>query len=71
MLDNFQRTTVETVRRHKGQISIMLIDGADRISIGTAFADERLNKDIAIALQAYYNRHNGNEPQDLKRYYGD
>ena len=58
MLDNFQRITVETVRRHKGQISIMLIDGQDKIAIGTAFADERLNKDIALALQAYYNRQN-------------
>lgn len=57
-LDNFQRITVETVRRHKGQISIMLIDGADKTAIGTAFADERLNKDIAIALQSYYQRQN-------------
>lgn len=58
MLDNFQRITVETVRRHKGQISIMLIDGSDKIAIGTAFADDRFNKDIALALQAYYNRQN-------------
>ena len=58
MLDNFQRITVETVRRHKGQISIMLIDGPDKIAIGTAFADERFNKDIAIALQGYYQRQN-------------
>ncbi len=64
MLDNFQRITVETVRRHKGQISIMLVDGADKTAIGTAFADERLNKDIAIALQGYYARLNS-------RYYGD
>ena len=63
-LDNFQRITVETVRRHKGQISIMLIDGADKTAIGTAFADERLNKDIAIALQGYYQRQN-------ERFYGD
>lgn len=63
-LDNFQRITVETVRRHKGQISIMLIDGADKTAIGTAFHDERLNKDIAIALQGYYQRQN-------ERFYGD
>ena len=36
----------------------MLIDGADKTAIGTAFADERLNKDIAIALQSYYQRQN-------------
>lgn len=58
MLDNFQRITVETVRRHKGQISIMLVNGSDKIAIGTAFADERFNKDIAIALQGYYQRQN-------------
>ena len=63
MLDSFQRLTVEQIRRHKGQISIMLIDGADKTSIGTAFPDERLNKDIAIALQGYYARHS--------RFYGD
>lgn len=60
MLDNFQRITVETVRRHKGQISIMLIDGPDKTAIGTAFVDERLNKDIALALQGYYARQNKN-----------
>ena len=58
MLDNFQRLTVEQIRRHKGQISIMLVDGPDKIAIGTAFADERFNKDIAIALQGYYQRQN-------------
>ncbi len=58
MLDSFQRLTVEQIRRHKGQISIMLVDGPDKIAIGTAFADERLNKDIAIALQGYYQRQN-------------
>lgn len=63
MLDSFQRLTVEQIRRHKGQISIMLIDGADKTAIGTAFPDERLNKDIAIALQGYYARHS--------RFYGD
>ena len=61
MLDNFQRITVETVRRHKGQISIMLIDGPDKTAIGTAFVDERFNKDIALALQGYYQRHQNNE----------
>ena len=55
MLDNFQRITVETVRRHKGKITIMLDEDN---SVSTAFADERLNKDIALALQGYYNRQN-------------
>lgn len=64
MLDSFQRLTVEQIRRHKGQISIMLVDGPDKTAIGTAFPDERLNKDIAIALQGYYQRRN-------TAYYGD
>ena len=64
MLDSFQRLTVEQIRRHKGQISIMLVDGPDKTAIGTAFHDERLNKDIAIALQGYYQRQN-------ERFYGD
>ncbi len=57
MLDNFQRITVETVRNHKGRIRIVL-DGEERTIIATEFADERLNKDIALALQGYYNRQN-------------
>ena len=56
MLDTFQRTTVENIRRHKGKISLML-DDENHTAISTAFADERLNKDIAIALQGYFNRH--------------
>ena len=63
MLDNFQRITVEQIRRHKGRISLQL-DNEDHTSISTAIADERLNKDIAIALQGYYAR------QKVK-YYGD
>lgn len=63
MLDNFQRITVEQIRRHKGRISLML-DNEDHTSISTAIADERLNKDIAIALQSYYQRRN-------EVYYGD
>lgn len=62
MLDNFQRLTVEQIRRHKGKITIVL-DKEERDSISTAFPDERLNKDIAIALQGYYARH--------QKYYGD
>lgn len=49
MLDNFQRITVETVRNHRGRVSIVL-DNKERTNIATAFADERLNKDIALAL---------------------
>lgn len=57
MLDNFQRLTVEAVRNHRGRVSIVL-DNEERTNIATAFADERLNKDIAIALQGYYQRQN-------------
>lgn len=57
MLDNFQRITVETVRNHRGRVSIVLAN-EERTHITTACPDERLNKDIALALQAYYNRQN-------------
>ena len=57
MLDNFQRITVETVRNHRGRVSIVL-DNEEGTNIATAFADDRFNKDIALALQAYYNRQN-------------
>ena len=60
MLDNFQRITVETVRRHRGQIALLL-DDEDKTSISTASADDRFNKDIALALQGYYSRQNKNK----------
>ena len=60
MLDSWQRTTVEAVREHKGKITLVL-NNDDKTSISTAFADERFNKDIAIALQGYYQRHQNNE----------
>ncbi len=63
MLDRFQRSTVETVREHKGKITIWL-DNNVKDEIVLKQADERLNKDIAIALQGYYARLNS-------RYYGD
>ena len=59
-LDNFQRITVEQIRRHKGKIALLL-DDEDKTSISTAFADDRFNKDIAIALQGYYSRHQNNK----------
>lgn len=62
MLDSFQRNTVEDIRRHKGKIAIIL-DNDARDEIEPLYADERLNKDIAIALQGYYARH--------QKYYGD
>ena len=62
-LDSFERITVENIRRHKGKITIVLDKEGDN-TISTAFADERFNKDIAIALQGYYAR------QKVK-YYGD
>lgn len=63
MLDRFQRSTVETVREHKGKITIWL-DNNVKDEIELKQADERLNKDIAIALQGYYQRQNN-------KYYGD
>ena len=60
MLDSWQRTTVEAVREHKGKITLVL-NNDDKTSISTAFADDRFNKDIAIALQGYYQRHQNNE----------
>ena len=60
MLDNFQRITVEAVREHRGRISIAL-DNDECTQVSTAYPDERLSKDIAIALQGYYQRHQNNE----------
>lgn len=62
MLDSFERNVVENIRRHKGKIAIIL-DNDARDEIEPLYADERLNKDIAIALQGYYARHS--------RFYGD
>ena len=59
-LDNFQRITVEQIRRHNGKIALLL-DDEDKTAISTAFADDRFNKDIAIALQGYYQRHRNNK----------
>ena len=64
MLDRFQRTTVENVRTHRGRISLVL-NSDHPTTIDTAFADERLGKDLAIALQGYYQRMNN------KVYLGD
>lgn len=56
MLDSFDRNVVENVRRHKGRVTIILEnDAGDEIEL--LYPDQRLNKDIAIALQGYYNRH--------------
>ena len=57
MLDNFQRITVEAVREHQGKFDIVL-DDPEHTVVSTLFPDERLSKDIAIALQAYFNRQN-------------
>lgn len=62
MLGSFERNVVENIRRHKGKIAIIL-DNDARDEIEPLYADERLNKDIAIALQGYYARHS--------RFYGD
>jgi len=58
MLENFQRVAVETIRRHRGNVSITLMKGDDKQSISTVYADTMLNHDLALALQAYFNRQN-------------
>lgn len=57
MLDRFQRSSVEVVREHQGKFDIVLDDPKHTV-VSTAFPDDRLSKDIAIALQAYFNRQN-------------
>ena len=57
MLDRFQRSSCEVVREHRGKFNIVLDDPKHTV-VSTAFPDERLSKDIAIALQAYFNRQN-------------
>ena len=57
MLDRFQRSSCEVVREHRGKFDIVLDDPKHTV-VSTASPDERLSKDIAIALQAYFNRQN-------------
>ena len=57
MLNRFQRSSVEAVREHQGKFNIVL-DDPEHTVVSTAFPDERLSRDIAIALQAYYTRVN-------------
>ena len=57
MLNRFQRSSVEVVREHQGKFNIVL-DDPEHTVVSTAFPDERLSKDIAIALQAYFSRQN-------------
>ena len=57
MLDRFQRSSVEIVREHQGKFDIVLDDPKHTV-VSTHFPDERLSKDIAIALQSYFNRQN-------------
>ena len=57
MLDRFQRSSVEVVREHQGKFDIVLDDPKHTV-VTTTFPDERLSKDIAIALQSYFNRQN-------------
>lgn len=60
MLDRFQRQTVETIREYRGSITVALDDN-EMTSVSTFFPDARFSKDIAIALQGYYQRHQNNE----------
>lgn len=60
MLDSFQRTTVERVREYKGKISLVFDDDEQTI-LTIATADIRYNRDLALALQSYYNRHQNNK----------
>ena len=57
MLNRFQRSSVEAVREHQGKFNIVL-DDPEHTVVSTAFPDERLSKDIAIALQSYFQRIN-------------
>lgn len=57
MLNRFQRSSVEVVREHQGKFDIVLDDPKHTV-VSTAFPDDRLSKDIAIALQSYFNRQN-------------
>ena len=57
MLNRFQRSSVEVVREHQGEFDIVLDDPKHTV-VSTAFPDGRLSKDIAIALQSYFNRQN-------------
>lgn len=57
MLNRFQRSSVEVVREHQGKFDILL-DDPEHTVVSTLFPDERLSKDIAIALQSYFNRQN-------------
>ena len=57
MLNRFQRSSVEIVREHQGKFNIVLDDPKHTV-VSTAIPDERLSKDIAIALQSYFNRQN-------------
>lgn len=65
MLDRLERNVVENIRRHKGKIAIIL-DNDARDEIEPLYADERLNKDIAIALQGYYARHSKYETKSME-----
>ena len=59
MLDRFERQSVEAVRNHRGRISVTILEGTlddEGTSITVGEADRRLNHDIALALQAYYQR---------------
>ena len=57
MLNRFQRSSVEAVREHQGKFNIVL-DDPEHTVVSTAFPDERLSRDIAIALQSYFSRQN-------------
>lgn len=60
MLGSFERIMVEHIRRHKGKITLKLDDEGET-EISPSIADDRFNKDIALALQSYYNRHQNNK----------
>ena len=59
-LSNLERITVETIREYRGKITLVM---EDNNSFTPTYADWRLNKDIAIALQGYFAR--------MNKYYGD
>lgn len=60
MLDNFQRITVEDIRRFKGPIQI--VGTSSFVWQGERYEftepDDEFRRDLALAVQGYFNRKN-------------
>ena len=57
MLDRFQRITMEEIRASRGMIRVGTDDGFTTLTA----PDDRLRRDLALAVQGYYNRINNNQ----------